>query len=211
MTGLRHALTTATHRTTAAAREHLRARYAAALLVLAPLLFFAVYQVRLGQTIHVGVLTDDKPYVTGMLDPEQADFGLFRWTGDESTIRLPGQGGGPYRLTLRMAGSANPHPAVEVRVNGTTLATLNLTPGLADYTIDIPAAATTSGDLIVTLKSSTFQPPNDRRVLGVVLNRAVVTPTGDAGLLLPPETTTWQLFLLVLLAYLLAAVVGFGP
>lgn len=211
MTRLRLTLANAFRRTTDAAREHLRARYAAALLVLAPILFFAVYQVRLGQTIHVGVLTDDKPYVTGMLDPEQADFGQFRWTGDESTIRLPGQGGGPYRLTLRMAGSANPRPAVEVRVNGTTLATLNLTPGLADYTIDIPAAATTSGDLVLTLKSNTFQPPNDRRELGVVLNRAAVSPTGDAGLLLPPETTTWQLFLLVLLAYLLAAVVGFGP
>jgi hypothetical protein len=192
-------------------RRHLHARYGLALMVLAPILLALVYQVRLGQTIHVGVLTDDKPYVVQMNDPERADFGHYRWTTGDSQIRLPGQGRGAYRLTLQMAGSANPHPRVEVLVNGTTLQRFDLTAGLAEYTVDIPASATTSGDLLITLRSQAFQPGGDARQLGVVLSRVTVTPVGDSGIQLPPEGTTLPLWGLALLAYLFAWIAGFGP
>ena len=192
-------------------RRHLHARYGLALVVLAPLLLFLVYQVRLGQTIHVGVLTDDKPYVVGMNDPERADFGQYRWTRGDSQIRLPGQGRGAYRLTLLMAGSANPRPSVEVFVNGTALARFDLTAGLAEYTLTIPASATTSGDLLIGLRTQPFQPSGDARQLGVVLSRATVTPVGDTGIQPPPERTTLILWGLAILAYLYAWIAGFGP
>jgi hypothetical protein len=121
-------------------RHHLQARYAPALVVLVPILLFMVYQVRVGQTIHIGVLTDDKPYVVNFNDPERTDFGLYRWTKGDSSVRLPGLGRGPYRLTLRMAGSMNANPSVEVLVNGTSLRRVDLAPGLADYTVEIRRA-----------------------------------------------------------------------
>jgi len=192
-------------------RRHLHARYGLALVVLAPVLIFLVYQVRLGQTIHVGVLTDDKPYVVRMNDPERADFGQYRWTSGDSQIRLPGQGRGAYRLGLQMAGSANPRPSVEVLVNGIALQRFDLVAGLAEYTVDIPASATASGDLLITLRSQAFQPSGDARQLGVVLSRITVTPTGDTGIQLPPERTTLILWGLALLAYLFAWIAGFGP
>lgn len=192
-------------------RRHLHARHGLALVVLAPILLFLVYQVRLGQTIHVGVLTDDKPYVVRMNDPERADFGQYRWTSGDSQIRLPGQGRGTYRLTLQMAGSANPHPGVEVLVNGVSLQRFDLVAGLVEYTVDIPASATTSGDLLIGLRTQAFQPNGDARQLGVVLSRVTVAPTGDTGIQLPPAGTTLALWGLALLAYLFAWIAGFGP
>jgi hypothetical protein len=192
-------------------RLHLQARYAPALVVLVPILLFLVYQVRVGQTVHVGVLTDDKPYVVNFNDPERTDFGLYRWTKGDSSIRLPGLGRGAYRLTLRLAGSMNPSPSVEVLVNGNSLQRFDPAPGLTDYTVEIPASATQSGDVIVQLRTTPFQPRGDARQLGVVLTQVTVEPVGDAGILLPPDTTAVQLWALVLLAYLLAWIAGFGP
>lgn len=192
-------------------RRHLHACYGLALVVLVPVLLFAVYQVRLGQTVHVGVLTDDKPYVVRMNSPEKADFGLYRWTTGDSAIRLPGLGRGPYRLTLTMAGSANPDPRVEILVNDTVLQRFALTGGLAEYRVEIPASATASGDVIVRLRGEAFQPRGDARQLGVVLTRVSVEPIGDPGIPLPPDATAIQLWALVLLAYLIAWIAGFGP
>ena len=192
-------------------RRHLQARYGPALVVLVPLLLFAVYQVRVGQTVHVGVLTDDKPYVVRMNSPEQADFGLYRWTTGDSAIRLHGLGPGPYRLTLTMAGSANPNPRITIAVNDTDLQQLTLSGGLADYRVDVPAATTASGDVIVRFRTDPFQPRGDARQLGIVLTRVVVEPTGDPGILLPPEATALQIWAIVLLAYLITWIAGFGP
>jgi hypothetical protein len=210
MTDLRPQLRQLQDSTLAVLRDHWRARLFLALIVLVPVLLFGVYQVRLGHTLHLGVPTDDKPYVLGFNAPEQGDFGKFRWTTETSIIRLPALGGGPYRLTLYLAGSANPRPAVAVAVNGTALQTLTVAPGLAPYTVDIPASATEGGDLRIQLSSSTFQSPGDRRDLGVVAHRAEIAPTGDAGVLLPPELMV-QLWAIVLLAYLIAAIAGLDP
>jgi len=192
-------------------RRHLHARYGLALVVLVPVLLFAVYQVRLGQTVHVGVLTDDKPYVVRLNDPERADFGLYRWTTADSAIRLPGLGRGPYRLTLTMAGSANPNPRVEISVNGNSLQRIDLARGPTDYRLDIPATATANGDVIVQFRSEAFQPRGDARQLGIVLTKVMVEPTGDPGILLPPDTTALQIWALVFLAYLISWIAGFGP
>ncbi len=186
MTDLRPLLHQLQDATRAVIREHWRTRLLLALVVLVPILLFGVYQVRLGHTVHVGVLTDDKPYQLGFNAPEQAELGDYRWTTEESVIRLPGLGRGAYRLTLYLAGSANPRPTVAVAVNGNALQTLTLTPGLAPYTVEVPASAVDDGDLNIQLRSSTFQSPGDRRQLGVVMQRVEVVPTGDAGVLLPP-------------------------
>jgi hypothetical protein len=210
MTDLRPHLRQLQATTTAALRDHWRARLFLALVVLVPVLLFGVYQVRQGHTVHFGVLIDDKPYILGANDPEKGDFGQFRWTTEQTDIRLPAMGSGPYRLTLYLAGSANPHPTVAVAVNGTVLQTLNITPGLAPYTVEIPASATGSGDLRIQLRSSTFQSPGDRRQLGVVLHRAEIVPAGDAGVLLPPDLMV-QFWAIILLAYLIAAIAGLDP
>lgn len=195
-------------------RRHLAAgrwRFGLAALALAVVCVCVAYQVRVGHTVHVGVLSDDKPYVVGINQPEQTPAGRYRWTTADSAVALPGLGRGPYRLTLHLAGSANPHPSVEVLVNGVRLATLDLTSGFRDYTVEVPASATAGGDVVVELRSSTFQPPNDKRALGVAVDRVTVTPSGDPGLLAPPAGEFWRLLALVALAYLLVAVAGFGP
>lgn len=192
-------------------RRHARGPHLPALLAFAAVLVFGVYQVRLGHTIHVGTLTDDKPYVAGMQQPERGPSGRYRWTTDRAQVLLPGLGRGPYRLTLHLAGAANPQPRVEVFVDGTRLAAFNLTQGFQDYTVDVPGTVTSSGDVLVELRSSTFQPPGDRRTLGVVIDRVDVRPTGDPGLLPPPLTQALRLVALALLAYLIAAIAGFGP
>lgn len=211
MTDLRPRLRELHNTTIAIVREHWRARMLLALVVLVPVLLFTIYQVRLGHTVHLGVLTDDKPYQLGFNAPEQAEIGHYRWTTGESVVRLPGLGGGPYRLTLYLAGSANPRPTVEVAVNGTPLQTLTLTPGMAPYTVDVPAGATGGGDLNVQLRGSTFQSPGDRRQLGVVAQRVESVPSGDAGVLLPPDRLALQFWAIVLIAYLIAAIAGFAP
>ncbi len=193
------------------ALAHARSPYGLALLALTAILLFSIYQVRLGHTVHVGTLTDDKPYVAGMHGPEQSPAGRYRWTTASGEIRLPGLGRGPYRLTLHLGGSANPWLEVAVLINGQHLARFTPEPALRDYTFDIPANMVPDGDLIVGLESRTFQPPNDRRQLGVALDRATVTPTGDPGLLLPPWAQALRILAIVALAYLLAAVAGFGP
>lgn len=173
-------------------------------------LVFAVYQYRPAHTVHVGTPTDDKPYVAGMFQPEQGPFGRYRWTGAESTVRLPGMARGPWRVTLSMAGGANPRPRVSLLVNGVELADLELQAGFREYVVAVPADVASDGDLVVTLRSTTFQPPNDRRTLGVVLDRVAVQPTGNPGLLWPPLTQAARLLALTLLAYVIAVVAGFG-
>ncbi|MGN6361627.1 MAG: hypothetical protein ACTHNK_14675 [Thermomicrobiales bacterium] len=197
-------------RCNAAVRTHLRAPYWWALLLLTAILFCGGYQARRGQTVHLGVTTDDKPYVVGMNAPEQAAFGQYRWTTAQSAVRLAGLGRGSYHLTLQAAGSANPHPHVTVTVNGHAVGQFDAAPGLKEYTFNVPGSPTTRGDVILGVQTTPFQAPNDRRELGVVLTRVTVTPTGDPGLLLPANIV-WPLALLVLLAYLVAAVAGFGP
>lgn len=192
-------------------RCHGRSRFGPAMLALAAALVFGVYQVRLGHTVHVGVLTDDKPYVAGMHQPEGGPAGRYRWTTAESEISLPGMGRGPYRLTLRLGGSANPRPEVRVLVNGRDLAQFAPAPAPDNYTFEIPAGLVTDGDLIIGLRSRAFEPPADRRQLGVVLERVAVAPAGDTGIQLPPLAQALRLLALVALAYLLAAIAGFGP
>lgn len=192
-------------------RCHARSPDGLVLLALTALLVFTAYQFRLGHTVHVGTLTDDKPYVVEMHQPEVTPAGRYRWTSARSAIRLPGLGRGPYQLTLHLAGSANPRPRVEVLVNGTPLSAFDLTSGFADYTVEIPASATSSGDLLIELPANTFQPPGDRRTLGVAIDRVEVRPAGDPGVLLPPGTQFWRLLALAALAYLLLAIAGFGP
>lgn len=60
-------------------REHWRERFFLALIVLVPLLLLGIYQVRLGQTIHLGVPPEDRPYIVGPNAPEQA--ALFALVG----------------------------------------------------------------------------------------------------------------------------------
>ena len=193
-------------------RLHGRSRYGPALLALTVALLLGVYQVRLGHTVHVGTLTDDRPYVAGMYPPEERPAGgRFRWTGGRGEIWLPGLGRGAYRLTLHLLGSDNVPPEVNVALNGQSLAqfTPAATPG--EYMFDLPAALVGEGDLRIALMSPTFRPPGDQRDLGITLDRVTVTPTGDAGLLLPPRDQVLRLLAIVLLAYLVAAIAGFGP
>lgn len=183
----------------------------ALLLAGTAILFFAVYQYRPAHTVNVGTTTDDKPYVLNMHQAERGPEGRYRWTGADSAVRLPGMAGGPWRVTLRLAAGANPHPRSNVLVNGVQLQTIDPQPGFKDYAFDVPASVVGNGDLIVTIKSTTFRPSNDRRELGVVLSRVSVEPIGDPGFLWPPFTQTGRLLAVAVLSFLIATVAGFGP
>lgn len=183
----------------------------ALLLAASAVLIFAAYQYRPAHTVNVGTPTDDKPYVVNMHQAERGPEGRYRWTGADSAVRLPGMARGPWRVTLRLAGGANPQPRLNVLVNGVQLTSIDPQAGFKDYALDVPAPIVGSGDLDVTLRSTTFQPPNDRRQLGVVLTRVTVEPIGDPGLLWPPLTQAARLLAIALLAFLITTVAGFGP
>jgi hypothetical protein len=157
-----------------------------ALLMLTIALVCGAYQVRVGQSVLVGA-GGDEPYIRGMYAAERNAGGGHRWTEGESAVILPGLGGGPYRLTLRLAGDANPRPRVVVRANGREIGTIEPEFGFRDYSFEVPAAATAGGDITIGLASSTFAASDDDRQLGVALAGVALAPTGAPGLL-PPAT-----------------------
>ncbi len=129
--------------------------------------------------------------VRGIYTAERDDASgrTFAWTTDRATIRLEDldrQVAWSLDLAVRGAragGAANPE--LQVFADGVHLQTIATTVDFADARIAIPPQPTASRLTLELRSSSTFVPgPGDKRQLGVMLDRLVLTPDGIA---LPPR------------------------
>jgi hypothetical protein len=122
---------------------------------------------------------------------------------------FPGIGRTAANVTLTLAGGANPDPNVVVLANGGEIGRLRLTPDFADYPFAIPAPYLTTGNLTLTLQTTPFHAPGDRRDLGVLVSSVRVAPVG--GITRPPARTAlalWGTALLLMLALLAVGLRG---
>ncbi len=176
----------------------------------------AAYQVRPVQVIEVGDAAHDTALLRGFYGPERQSAGdggrRYRWTRETGEIVFPGFGRGPARVELTLNRDANPNDTVRVLANGGELATLTLAPRFESYTIDVPAAYLTSGNLTLALRTTPFVSagdPSTRRTLGVVVSRMAITQQGT-GFVLPPARVALALWLGVMGITLGLIITGVG-
>jgi hypothetical protein len=179
-------------------------------LALAGLVLLATlaYQVRPAAQIVVGDQESDLGYVFDFHARQQRipDGMPYRWTRGAGRIVLPGWGPGEYRLIIVMAAPLHPEPDVTVLVGDVPVGQARLSGDYVPYVFDVPYAATTGGDVEVTLESPRFRPPRDGRQVGIAVHQIALEPTG--ALPVAPATTgliaTIALGLTAYLALLLA-------
>lgn len=182
-----------------------------ALLALLALATLFAWQTRQPFDLTLGTPNDD-PYLRGFHAGETAPDGslTYRWTQPVARLTIPGYGATPATLTLRLQGArpgGGPLPAVTVTLGELPPQTLPLSAEPHDYDLAVPAAAFQDGSLRVTVRSPTFQPPGDRRDLGVVAYRVTLRDAGTpAGLVAPPPCVWGALLFLALLAYATPAI-----
>lgn len=139
----------------------------------------------------------DLPFVFGWNVDEKSEDRLFRWTSDDTHLRLDGLPGTPLNVTLEVLGSAA-HPdaatgLLEIATPEQRLATLPmsrrvlhlLTPPVAD------------GHLDLRFQAPLWEPPNDPRLLGVQVG-ALRIATLSAALMPVPLVWFWPVLLLPL-------------
>lgn len=200
-------------------------------------IWILAYQLPLAQTIHVGGETtlqrreDDDQFLRGENGSEPADrvdapddprgyrwwweeVGRtgqppYRWTSAETTVLLPGAGGGRYLVEI-LARSGRPGEA----------APTVWTPGVAPpVELSLPdgearryrllAAADQAGDLRVVMRTTPYAAPGDPRELGFVLHEARLRALGG-GPRMPAWPTLGWLGLAAGVLYGLAATLGAG-
>ena len=130
--------------------------------------------------------------VSGIYPPERDERAelTFAWTGPEFAIRIPGLDRRvDWTLDLRVRG-ARPVPAqnpdLVIVADGLPLATHHTAIDFENVKVVLPAHPERRRGAVITIRSSsTFVPgPSDRRALGVMLDRVVLTPSGPV---LPPR------------------------
>ena len=167
--------------------------------ILATAMLTVAYQAHPTQRVAIGDASRDAAIVRGFYPPQRQtpDEGgvRYRWTrGGDAELLFPGVGRGPAHVELTLNRGGNPADTVRVLANGGDLGTLTILPGFTTYPLDIPASYLTSGNLTITLQTTPYAPSGDRRVLGVVVSEAVVTPMGN-GVALPPARVALLLWL----------------
>jgi hypothetical protein len=177
-----------------------------ALLALLALGIVAIGQQPLRYTIDLGYEEgwhSDQPFVIGWntAEPEHAaaDQLSYRWTAEQSRVRLPGLGRQPLLLTVEQLGaSVNPQAATgALHISGTAMAVSQSLERARTLHLLLPPAASSAGAL--AFDAPTFTPPNDRRTLGAniaMLRIATVQQPLVRLSYLPPRTLFWPLLLL---------------
>ncbi len=130
--------------------------------------------------LDIGSPGDDRFLSRGWSGPEEADF-TFRWNeGPASSLLVRLKASAPYRLVLRAAPLEHPDgrvQAIEVVVNGEPVARFELSRGLRQYTVPIPATHLVAGVNRLQLRYAWIASPrslglsNDERLLGVQFDR----------------------------------------
>lgn len=148
-------------------------------------------------------LNDDPMPPPGLVRQVQlAPARSFRWSGAESTIRLPGLGRGDWlvRLTAVVQHPDGQPLGATVSANGELVARLPDGDRRAIAFL-VPASLVPDGDLTLTLRSNTYRDP---RELGVLLYDLSVSPAGPATLLPPFKQLLYALAIALSLYWCLA-------
>jgi hypothetical protein len=134
---------------------------------------------------------DPPRLVSGIYPAEHDERGslTFAWTAGDVAIRLPGLDRRvDWTILVRVRGArpvAADNPDISILADGLPVLTHHTAVDFEDVRATIPAHPERRRGAVITIRtSSTFVPgPSDRRALGVMLDRLVLTP---AGPVLPP-------------------------
>ncbi len=113
----------------------------------------------------------------------------FVWSSESATISLADVDRQvPWTMDVRVRGARagnQPNPSLQFFVDGVLVETHQTSADYSDVFVSIPARPLQSGLVIDMRASSTFVPgPSDPRVLGVMLDRISLAPS---GVVLPPR------------------------
>jgi hypothetical protein len=137
--------------------------------------FLLAVQLPLRYRINVGYdegYGSDRPYIRNFDVAEDSVYGNFRWTRGDASILIPGVGQRSLLVWLDMMPTSalvrelGPQ-TVEVLVNGRSLARLPVELQQRRVMLLAPGAMLEQGQFELILRSTTFSPPGDRRVIGV--------------------------------------------
>lgn len=182
-----------------------------------------VYHLAIGKEDGPG---SDLPFIDGWNTAERSETMPYRWSADESHIRVAGLPRVPLVVSLQML-RADAHPAVDAAASSLTavetrLATLPLADRRTLHLL-VPPSLTPSGQLDLEVRAPTWTPANDPRVLGVPASGLTIetVTTETPGLVGVPLMLGWPLLALPLIwaplrrwlptrrrALLVAAIIG---
>jgi hypothetical protein len=133
--------------------------------------------------------------LTGTYDPERAGDDSYVWTARNATLRLPGlDRQHAWTCVIRLRGArqdAATLPEALVAVDGVTTATVATGNEYADVSVTVPPASHTRGVVITLTASTTFVPSaEDRRELGLMVDRWTCAPGEDAWVMPPQAAIT---------------------
>ena len=153
------------------------------------------YRVAVGREDGPG---SDLPFVHGWNTAEEAGGRLFRWTAEDSYIRLAGLPPVPLVLTVDVLGAdAHPAAASGLLTIGTSQQHLGATP-MTRRVLRLMLPPPAGGRLDLRIHAPTWEPPNDPRVLGVQIGDLQVA-TVHRGIAPVPRDLFWPLLLLPLI------------
>jgi hypothetical protein len=129
--------------------------------------------------------------VSGVYDPEYIRGAeTFAWTARSAKVSLPGfDRRVPWVCTVRLRGGRSaplPQPAVDLGVDGVTLATRVATNTFEDLVAGIPPSPRRGLVLTVTASTTVIPGPGDPRELGVQIDRLQCRPA-EGSIALPPR------------------------
>ena len=158
----------------------------------------------------------DERFIGGFHETEHFGSMDVRWSTGDTEIALPRPpGDGPAILTLRLLNSRpadQPDPRVALSADGRALGQFTVIRRLdaaRSYRLQIPGGTGLGWAKRFRLEMEPFSLPNDPRLLGVVVDRAVFEPLGPAW---PPSLWLALCALaLGLTAYALPRMLGAGP
>jgi hypothetical protein len=141
------------------------------------------YRLDLGGNLQTGRRYDDTPFLDNFNDPEPKPIPdhatlLYRWSRADSTIVLPGIGGGRWLVRVRASTGARPAPVLSQWDDGARSYTIAATKTQRDYAILVEADRI--GDLTLHFATPPLTPAGDPRTLGLVMSRLVIEPVGGA-------------------------------
>jgi hypothetical protein len=138
----------------------------------------------------------DLPFLQSFNGAERGVYGTYRWTTDGSRVVVPGLGVRPVVVSFTQL----PIPA-DVQAIGpqeytvwsgeAMVATLPVLPPGGSVAFMVPAAMIEQGTLELQIRSTTFSPPNDPRLLGTPLSTIRVTAVTAGAMVMPAQAPLW--------------------
>ncbi len=195
-----------------------------AMLLLSLLVWTLAYQVPVGLDLAIGGdrvanrREDDRPFLQNVHDSEPDQRGVdwrtlppgysYRWTRSDSTLLLPGAGGGGWLLTIHAdSGRPNNQAASSTWQLGNQQLELTIPPGGRIYRL--LAQANANGDVQLRMQTAPYISANDPRELGLVLREVRATPLAT-GLHAPALPQLGWLTAILVLVYVLARGLALG-